>query len=74
MGGVHQAPFTIHLLPAPQQELPQASGLLALAIHWLDDRLTPGIDRPAHFAAQPADDAVSGIEMIENRPRKGDGD
>jgi len=40
----------------------QASGLLALAKHWHDDRFGPGIDRPACFTAQ-LEAAAAGTEI-----------
>src|SRR5438105_15258764 len=43
----HQRPFALHLLESPQQELPEATGLLDLADHWFDDSFARGIDRRA---------------------------
>src|SRR5437762_3532232 len=38
VGRAHERPFTLNLLESPQQELPEAPGLLDLAKHRLDDR------------------------------------
>src|SRR5258707_4916622 len=40
MGGADQGPFGPHFLDASQQELPEASGLLDLSEHRLDDLLS----------------------------------
>src|SRR4051794_3049191 len=50
----HQRPFALNLLQPPQQELPEAAGLLDLAKHRLDDgfarRVDGGAGRPVQLA------------------------
>src|ERR1700692_2846693 len=56
----YQRPFALYLLESPQQELPEATGLLDLANDRFDDRFARRIDRRAglgvQLAGHPVDD------------------
>src|ERR1700729_1194927 len=55
-----QRPFALYLFESPQQELPEATGLLDLTNHRFDDRFAPGINPRARLGVQlaghPVDD------------------
>ena len=50
--GAHQRPLPLHLLEAPQQKLPKASGLFDLAEHRFDHPLPFFVRGPAALRAQ----------------------
>jgi hypothetical protein len=52
VGGADEGPFASDLVEAPEQELPEASGLLDLAEDRLDDLLAQAVARASAGALQ----------------------
>src|ERR1700730_13876696 len=62
-----QGPFALDLLESPQQELPEATGLLDLTNHRFDDRFARGIDRRARLGVQLAGHPVDDRRGLRQR-------
>src|ERR1700730_5077052 len=62
-----QRPFALYLLESPQQELPEATGLLDLTNHRFDDCFALGIDRRARLGVQLAGHPVDDRRGLRQR-------
>src|ERR1700688_3329546 len=63
----YQRPFALYLLESPQQELPEATGLLDLANDRFDDRFARRIDRRARLGVQLAGHPVDDRRGLRQR-------
>lgn len=71
VAGSDQVPPRIDLFHAPELEAAQAPGLFDLAVDWLDDGLTQGIDRLFGFRSELAVYAGFGIGLSGQTPSFG---
>ena len=67
MSGSDQIPLAIDLLNAAQQEMPQATGLLDLSVHWVHDRFALGVVPGTILAAELAIHAGFDVGVLGQR-------